>query len=354
MKKRIYYYTFLGIIVFFIIIELVEYFLFKLLNYNSVSTDNIYLIMFIVFIILIGFLAYYLPKYILKNISSTMTQLIKQLDVINYPEETELVESAEIPELLPAVNTIYELRQNLKSYIKQLEDSEKVRREFSANVSHELKTPLTTIKGFGEMLEQGLITNEEDINKYGGIIFRESTRLLSLIDDIIQLSKIENNTTQSFTTFKIMPIVRDCIEILTDKADKNSIKLSLRGEENIRIKGNSLYFSELIINVIDNAIKYNRHGGNVWISVFEDEENAIISIKDDGIGIKEQYHNRIFERFYRVDKSHSKAIGGTGLGLAIVKHVVTLHNGTIQLFSKPGKGTELIVRIPKKKSSKKK
>lgn len=224
--------------------------------------------------------------------------------------------------------------------------NEEIRRDFSANVSHELKTPLTTIKGFGEMLENGIITSPDDIKKYGGTIYRESERLLLLINDIIRLSEIEEHTSEETEQINVLEIAKDVEEFLENKADKHNVTLDVSGDP-AEIEGNCNYITELLLNLTDNAIKYNNDGGNVWLKVIDNKNEVIISVKDNGIGIGTEDQGRIFERFYRVDKSRSKETGGTGLGLSIVKHIVAYHHGSIDIKSELNKGTEITVILPK-------
>ena len=224
--------------------------------------------------------------------------------------------------------------------------NEEIRRDFSANVSHELKTPLTTIKGFGEMLENGIITSPDDIKKYGGTIYRESERLLLLINDIIRLSEIEEHTSEETEQINVLEIAKDVEEFLENKADKHNVTLDVSGDP-AEIEGNCNYITELLLNLTDNAIKYNNDGGNVWLKVIDNKNEVIISVKDNGIGIGTEDQGRIFERFYRVDKSRSKETGGTGLGLSIVKHIVAYHHGNIDITSELNKGTEITVILPK-------
>ncbi|WP_124099347.1 ATP-binding protein [Ruminococcus sp. Marseille-P6503] len=223
--------------------------------------------------------------------------------------------------------------------------SEQIRRDFSANVSHELKTPLTTIKGFGEMMENGIITGAEDIKKYGGTIYREAERLLYLINDIIRLSEIEEHANSESDQVDVLRTAQDVEEILQNKAYKHRVSVFVKGE-NVVIKGNQSYMTELLLNLMDNAVKYNNDGGSVWVEVSRSGGNAVVVVRDNGIGIAEKDRERVFERFYRVDKSRSKQTGGTGLGLSIVKHIVAYHNGEIAISSSLGKGTEITVTIP--------
>lgn len=279
-----------------------------------------------------------------QKLTKPFADIVKQLDILNNPENKITVD-AEYEELQPIIDTIESLRHKLRRYIQKLKDAEQIRAEFSANVSHELKTPLTTIKGFGEMLENGLITDSEDVKKYGGTIYRESTRLLSLINDIIRLSEIEENDVTVNPEVDLLEIANAAAESLADKAENNSVSVTVQGERTYA-HANQMYIGELFANLIDNAIKYNKQGGSVIVSVTKSDGNAVISVKDTGIGIPDDSKERIFERFYRVDKSHSRAIGGTGLGLSIVKHIVNYHKGRIELESTLGVGTEITVYLP--------
>ncbi|MGN0596891.1 MAG: sensor histidine kinase [Ruminiclostridium sp.] len=279
-----------------------------------------------------------------QKLTKPFADIVKQLDILNNPENKITVD-AEYEELQPLIDTIEGLRHKLRRYIQKLKDAEQIRAEFSANVSHELKTPLTTIKGFGEMLENGLITDREDVKKYGGTIYRESTRLLSLINDIIRLSEIEENDVTVNPEVDLLEIANAAADSLADKAENSNVSVTVQGEHTFA-HANQMYIGELFTNLIDNAIKYNKQGGSVRVSVTKSDGNAVISVKDTGIGIPDDSKDRIFERFYRVDKSHSRAIGGTGLGLSIVKHIVNYHKGRIELESELGVGTEITVFLP--------
>lgn len=224
--------------------------------------------------------------------------------------------------------------------------AELIRREFSANVSHELKTPLTSINGYAEMIENGMAKGD-DIKRFASIIKKEGTRLLDLIDDIIRLSKIEEEGQQKeFQTINIFSIGKDILEDLIFLANEKNIKLNIKGNSTT-IKGNESMVKDLIYNLLDNAIKYTNEGGFVTLEIENQSSNVILKVKDTGIGIPYEHQDRIFERFYMVDKSRSKKTKSTGLGLSIVKHIVEYHNGTISLNSIPTKGTEIIIQFKK-------
>ncbi|MFA9423276.1 MAG: ATP-binding protein [Sedimentibacter sp.] len=224
-------------------------------------------------------------------------------------------------------------------------NAEIIRSEFSANVSHELKTPLTTMIGFAEMIKEGLITDMESIKKYCGMINKEGLRLISLIEDIMRLSRIEERIdAEDNSMIDIREIGKEVVCLLKQKAYDNKVKLDFKSESFL-IKANKNYMSELLYNLVDNGIKYNKKEGNVSLNIFIEEGYINIVVKDTGVGISEEYQDRIFERFYRVDKSRSKETGGTGLGLSIVKHIAELYGGSIDIKSQENIGTEIIVKF---------
>ena len=232
--------------------------------------------------------------------------------------------------------------------ITQQETAEQSRREFTANVSHELKTPLQGIIGSAELIENGLV-KQEDLPRFVGHIRREAQRLVALIGDIIRLSQLDEGDPLPWEQVDIPALCRDIAADLRDKAEKSQVSLTVEGQD-VRAEGVRRLLHETIYNLCDNAIGYNVPGGSVRVTVSDAGENAVISVADTGIGIAPEHQSRIFERFYRVDKSHSKASGGTGLGLSIVKHAAAYHHGTVQLESQPGKGTTITVTIPRKQS----
>lgn len=226
--------------------------------------------------------------------------------------------------------------------------AERSRQEFSANVSHELKTPLTSISGYAEMMENGMVANMDDIRMFSGSIHKEALRLIALIEDIIRLSRIEEEPRQEslLEPVKMDDLCEAVLESLEPVAQKMGVSMKLEGKVP-PILGEDSMLSEMVYNLCENAIKYNRVGGSVLVKLQELPEEICLTVKDNGIGIPEDSQLRVFERFYRVDKSRSKQIGGTGLGLSIVKHVVEFHQGRVELNSTLGEGTEICVFLPK-------
>ena len=225
-------------------------------------------------------------------------------------------------------------------------EREKLRREFSANVSHELKTPLTSISGFAEIIQDGYV-KEEDVRAFAGRIYKEAQRLITLVEDVLRISQLdEGEVPYEWTETDLYQTVKNVFGTLSEAAKKQDVHLYIEGE---RIKLHTVpnILEEVLFNLCDNAIKYNKQGGSVCIRLEENGDNVCISVQDNGVGIPKEDQSRVFERFYRVDKSHSKEIGGTGLGLSIVKHGVSFLGGEVELESTPGQGTEITISFPK-------
>lgn len=229
--------------------------------------------------------------------------------------------------------------------ITQREQAEKMRREFTANVSHELKTPLQTISGCAELLSGGMV-REEDIPRFSRQIYTEARRMIALVEDIIKLSRLDEGTgEQPMEKVDLMTLVQRTAEILRPAAEMAGVALEVTGET-CRINGIPQLLEGIVYNLVDNAVKYNAENGRVDVQVAREGHRARLTVSDTGIGIPFHQQERVFERFYRVDKSHSKQVGGTGLGLSIVKHAARLHGADIQLESQQGKGTTVTVLFP--------
>ena len=297
------------------------------------------------FILLGIILAAIVSAYASKTVSNSIVESINRINFEN-PDPSVIY-----PEFRLLLNRIREQNKKISSHFKEIKDEhskqDKMRREFTANVSHELKTPLTSISGYAEIMRDG-IAKPEDITRFSGIIYDESQRLMHLVEDIINLSRLEDDSSpQANAKIDLLEICESTADNLQKVADRANISLSVEGEKTL-ISGNIKIVSEMIYNLCDNAIKYNVEGGSVKISVFSTEHLNCVRVSDTGIGIAESETGRIFERFYRVDKSRSKEVGGTGLGLSIVKHGAAYHHASITVESKLGKGTEITVSFPKK------
>ena len=255
----------------------------------------------------------------------------------------------------PLENDVYEeLTPLLESMDKQNKEKEAIanmRKEFSANVSHELKTPLTSISGYAEIMMNGLV-RPEDVRGFSERIYNEASRLIVLIEDIIRLSKLDEGGGEvEKEEVDLYALTREVCSRLAHKAEKHSVHVEVSGEP-VSIVGIRQVLNEMIYNICENAIKYNKLGGKVDVWVGRTLKGVKVIVTDTGIGIPEDQQERIFERFYRVDKSHSKETGGTGLGLSIVKHGALLHNATIHVDSSLGKGTRMELTFGKEKEDK--
>lgn len=268
-----------------------------------------------------------ISKFLTEQLIKPINELADNLDNTNL--------AVPYKELIPITDKIR------KQHTDILEAS-KIRQEFTANVSHELKTPLTSIMGYSELLKSQN-TNEEQKEHFIDEILKNADRLLSLIDDIIKVTKLSSNEISfEFKDVNLYEIAKSQVKNYEIEAKKKNISLEVNGK-NLVIKANDHLIEELIDNLLQNSIRYGNNDGHVWINVYENNNRKCLSVEDNGIGIPLSEQERIFERFYRVDKSRSKKAGGTGLGLAIVKHIVEIHNAEIDLTSTPGVGTKIEV-----------
>lgn len=242
-------------------------------------------------------------------------------------------------ELMPFINTIQEQHKNILM-------NAKMRQEFTANVSHELKTPLTAISGYSELIQNGM-TNEEETIRFAGEIHKSAKRLLTLINDTIRLSQLDTSEQKViYEAIDLYKIAEDCVNMLKFSAENHGITISIHGT-NAYLEGNKEMLEGVVYNLCDNAIRYNNEGGKVDVTVKPVKGKIYLCVEDNGIGISKEHQERIFERFYRVDKSRSKSTGGTGLGLAIVKHIIQQHGAHMELTSEKGKGTKIEIEFSK-------
>lgn len=288
-------------------------------------------------LILIGIFVFFvsmlLSLNLTKNLVRPITAMAESID--------EIERNVPYAELEPFAEAVARHRARLL-------ENERMRQEFTANVSHELKTPLTSISGYAEMIETG-IARQEDVKGFASRIRLESSRLLSLIGDILRLGELDYPAREEEReALRLDRLAQTVTERLQWQAQQAYVTIKTKLEP-VSLVGNESMLSEICYNLCDNAIRYNRPGGTVWLSVARKGEDAVLTVKDDGIGIPIEAQDRVFERFYRVDKSRSKETGGTGLGLAIVKHAVQRSGGKINLKSTFGEGTEITVILPIKK-----
>ena len=262
-------------------------------------------------------------------------QLIRPIETM--ADHLEEIREEEVDkELVPFLNTIRAQHENILLAAKS-------RQDFTANVSHELKTPLTAISGYAELIENHMVGPEQETH-FAQEIQKNSSRLLSLINDIINLSELDGQEAVSYEILDLYELAKGSMEALSVNAQKNNVKLHFSGKS-VTLRCNRNMMCELLDNLCQNAIRYNRPEGDVWVEVGSNDKGVFLMVKDNGIGIPKEHQERIFERFYRVDKSRSRETGGTGLGLAIVKHIVALHDGVISLESEDGQGTTIRVQF---------
>ena len=231
----------------------------------------------------------------------------------------------------------------LENTAEESKEAEMLRREFVANVTHELKTPLTSISGFIETLQAGAAEDPEIRHKFIDIIAIETARLKRLIEDLLVLSDIENRRDSEGSEFDIKTALENTVEALRPISKAKNIEVIQQLEKGLAIKGSIDRFRQMMVNLIENAVKYSDEGGRIWVKAVKNDGKIVVSVKDEGIGIAPEHHERLFERFYRVDKSRSKKAGGTGLGLSIVKHIAVLLGASLKVESQVGVGTEFFV-----------
>lgn len=220
-----------------------------------------------------------------------------------------------------------------------------MRREFTANVSHELKTPLTSISGYAEIIEAGIV-KEEDISRFAGKIHEEAMRLLTLVNDILKISRLDEDVDlPEKESVDLYSLSEQILSRLQPQAEKRDIHMELSGDHE-SVLGQRQVLDDMVFNLCDNAIKYNKEQGSLAVRIQKTEEGICLSVQDTGVGIPYEHRDRIFERFYRVEKSHSKELGGTGLGLSIVKHGAQLHDAQIRVNSTVGQGTTITLIFP--------
>ena len=295
----------------------------------------------ICFVILIAFV---LSLVLASRVSK---RILEPINSINPDDPMQHIDEEEYREIAPLLRRIQSQNEQLKQDQKEIEKAALIRQEFTANVSHELKTPLHAISGYAELLENEMV-KEEDIKPFASKIRGESSRMTKLVEDIIDLTRLDNGGDEmKWEDCDLYRIAENAVDSLEVAATALGVEVTVDGSDATTKAIPQLIYS-IVYNLCDNAIKYNHSGGSVQVRVQQTSYNIVLRVKDTGIGIPEESRERIFERFYRVDKSRSKEVGGTGLGLSIVKHAVMIHNGKIEVKSELGEGTEMIVTIPSK------
>lgn len=282
--------------------------------------------------IMVILLCVLLADYLTKQLINPIAAIANKLDDAESSSDGEIYK-----ELEPFVQTIRTQHENILS-------AAKMRQDFTASITHELKTPLTAISGYAELIENRMVTEEQTI-AFAGEIRKNATRLLTLINDIIRLSELDHTETGTdFEAIDLYALAQECAKNIQVNAKRRGIDFVLEGQTSM-VNGNRHMLYELMENLCENAIRYNNEGGFVHLTIGQKNGRTVLVVEDNGIGIPPKHQERVFERFYRVDKSRSKATGGTGLGLAIVKHIVAIHSAKIVLESEVGKGTAIMVQF---------
>ena len=312
----------------------------------SMTQDTVFVLIYHMLnhIVIIILLSVIISFVLATRFSKKIMKPINKMDVEN-PDDRDIYDEMK-PFIRRLISQNQQIHRQMESLQAEHNKQDSMRREFTANVSHELKTPLTSISGFAEIIRDG-IAQDKDIPHFADNIYKEAQRLISLVNDILKLSRMEDIDQQpeeQHTRIDLLSVCEEVEKRLAINAEKHQVTMTCEGE-NTAIIGLPMTVEEIIYNVCDNAIKYNRPNGWVHVTVGMENDMAVVRIKDNGIGIPFPDQERIFERFYRVNKSHSKEVGGTGLGLSIVKHGMMLHDGQITLESAPDKGTEIALHF---------
>lgn len=292
------------------------------------------------FMIVIFCIAAIVSYFLARGLSKKIVKPLNDID-LDSPLSVETYK-----ELGPLLKRIDDQKKQLDKDRETLEQTEQIRQEFTANVSHELKTPLHSISGYSELMAAGVVQSE-DIQRFSRKIYNESRRMTTLVEDILYLGSLDSGANDMMWEIcDLYEIAKTAVEDLKPVADKAGITIYIKGES-AKIHGIPKTLESIVYNLCDNAIKYNKEGGAVSAEVWDGEKEAMLVVADNGVGISKEDQDRIFERFYRVDKSRSREVGGTGLGLSIVKHAALIHNAEIKVDSTPGVGSTFTVLFPK-------
>lgn len=288
----------------------------------------------------------FLAERFSRSVASPLNEIAEEMRKLKEENPDFKFKKYNYEEMNVIAETIMEMSQAVKASMKDIEFQKMVRQEFFSNVSHELKTPLTSVRGYVELLENDMVANDTMRKDFLSRIKKETDNMTNLINDILMISRLETKEAEIvLSEVRVCPLLREVCDTLEPLAREHQVKLILNCKP-LTIKANAQQLRELFSNLITNAIKYNKADGKVSITVTSEAKNMVFIVEDTGVGIPEEARQRIFERFYRVDKGRSKRVGGTGLGLSIVKHIVNYYNGSIELDSKVGEGTKFTVRIP--------
>lgn len=285
-------------------------------------------------------------KRFVSSVTRPMRSISKKMLQVKGDYRSLHFDKYEYPEINVIAETITEMSRSVDAYLTQIDKEKQIRQEFFSNASHELKTPITSIQGYAELLESGMIQDEAMKMDFARRIKKEAVNMTGLINDILMISRLETKDAEVVVSeVRISVLLDEIMDSLKPQAASSQVFMHADCQP-LCIRANVQQMKELLTNLLSNAVKYNHPGGQVWINIREQDDNMVIRVRDNGMGIPDESLDRIFERFYRVDKGRSRKQGGTGLGLSIVKHIVNFYHGTIQVTSQLEKGTEFVVTIP--------
>lgn len=287
-----------------------------------------------------------------KSITKPITEITKQMDELDFKKPAVHFSEYPYQEMDVIAQTTTKMAKRMDEYLAEINKQKMIRQEFFSNVSHELKTPITSIRGYAELIQHNFVQDEEQKKEFMQRIIVEADRMTHLINDILEISRLESGEKSieaSKITLEVKPIFEEIIRSLKPLAKKMNVEIIQKCDE-ISMFADPNHIREMIVNLMNNAIKYNKQNGTVIATIEKNDGKMIITVSDTGIGIPQNLKERIFERFFRVDKGRSKNVGGTGLGLSIVKHIANYYNGTIELDSKIDEGSTFTIMIPLKES----
>lgn len=282
-----------------------------------------------------------------NSISSPLSKISQEMLKLDGEYVEFQFEPCPYEEINVIAETTTRMSQNMKEKQLRLEQERQIRQEFFSNASHELKTPITSIRGYVELLESGMALSPETSSDFLKRIKKETMRMTSLVDDILMISRLESRGAKAdIVNLKVRELLDETVASLVMQAAEHDIIIHTECRNNFTVQADQRQMTELFTNLIGNAVKYNNEGGSVWVKIWKEDRDMVLTVRDNGVGIPAESLERIFERFYRVDKGRSRKQGGTGLGLSIVKHVVSFYNGTVHVESEVGKGSTFVVRLP--------
>ena len=281
-----------------------------------------------------------------QSITKPLQEISREMSKMDGDYTNFHFEKCPYEEINVIADTTMRMSQNTKDYLERLEKEKQIRQEFFSNASHELKTPITSIRGYVELLESGMALNEDTAKDFLARIKKEAMRMTNLVDDILMISRLESRGAKAdIVDIRIKELLDESIASVSAQAAGRGIAIH-REDQDFAVRADMRQMTELFNNLLSNAVKYNNEGGDVWVSVRKKGRDMLLTVRDNGVGIPEESLERIFERFYRVDKGRSRKQGGTGLGLSIVKHIVNFYRGTVKVESEVGKGTVFTVSLP--------